>query len=186
MNFKYLMFALLLTGVLFTSCDDDDPQPENEEEVITTLTMTFAPDGGGTPVTFQFKDVDGDGGNAPTITNGTLAANTTYNVSLELLNESETPVEDITEEIKDEDDEHQFFFQVSGDLNLSFAYADADGNGNPVGLETVMLTSGPSSGTLRVTLRHEPDKSASGVNTGDITNAGGETDIEVDFDVTIQ
>ena len=34
-------------------------------------------------------------------------------------------------------------------------------------------------GQFTVTLRHEPDKSAQGVSAGDITNAGGETDIEV-------
>ena len=35
-------------------------------------------------------------------------------------------------------------------------------------------------------LRHEPDKSAAGVSSGDITNAGGETDIEVSFNVIIE
>ena len=37
-----------------------------------------------------------------------------------------------------------------------------------------------------MTLRHEPAKDASGVAAGDITNAGGETDIEVTFDVTVE
>jgi len=37
-----------------------------------------------------------------------------------------------------------------------------------------------------VTLRHQPDKGAIGVSDGDITNAGGETDIEVLFDVIIE
>ena len=40
------------------------------------------PQGGGSPVVFQFRDPDGEGGNAPTITSGALAANTTYSVSL--------------------------------------------------------------------------------------------------------
>jgi hypothetical protein len=37
-----------------------------------------------------------------------------------------------------------------------------------------------------VTLRHEPDKGAAGVSGGDITNAGGDTDIEVTFPVVIE
>ena len=37
-----------------------------------------------------------------------------------------------------------------------------------------------------ITLRHEPAKTATGVSGGDITNAGGETDIEVVFDVTVE
>jgi len=39
----------------------------------------------------------------------------------------------------------------------------------------------PGEGGLRITLRHEPNKTAAGVQNGDITNAGGETDIEVTF-----
>lgn len=187
MKMKYLMFASLLAGALFvTSCDNDDPEPESEEEVITTLTMTFSPVSGGSDVVFQFQDPDGDGGNAPTITNGTLAANTGYSVSIGLLNESEDPAEDIGEEVAEEADEHQFFFQVTNGLNLSFAYSDVDSEGNPIGLETLFTAGDPSTGTLRVILRHEPDKNATDVSIGDITNAGGETDIEVDFDVTIQ
>jgi hypothetical protein len=35
-------------------------------------------------------------------------------------------------------------------------------------------------------LRHEPNKDALNVASGEITNAGGETDIEVSFPVTIK
>ena len=37
------------------------------------------------------------------------------------------------------------------------------------------------SATMTVILRHEPNKAGAGVSDGDITNAGGETDIEVTF-----
>jgi hypothetical protein len=95
------------------------------------------------------------------------------------------PVEDITEEIRTEDLEHQFFFNstVNG---LSVTYSDTDPNGNPVGLTNSITTTDAASGTLTVILRHQPDKSASGVKEGDITNAGGETDIEVQFDINVQ
>ena len=81
--------------------------------------------------------------------------------------------------------EHQFFFTATG-ANLTVGYADEDDNGNPLGLVTTLTTSDASSGTIQVVLRHEPDKSATGVQSGDITNAGGETDIEVTFDITLQ
>lgn len=168
-----------------SACEKDDPIV-NEEELITTLRMTLTPAGGGTPVVLSFVDLDGEGGNAPVITGGTLAANTTYTGALAILNESETPVEDITEEIETEDDEHQFFFTTSAGLNLTVSYADQDGNNNPVGLATSAAAGAASTGTLTVTLRHEPNKTAAGVKDGDITNAGGETDIEVVFPVTIQ
>ena len=69
---------------------------------------------------------------------------------------------------------------------MNYMYEDEDGDGNPIGLETTMITGDPSTGTLTVILRHEPDKNADGVSDGDITNAGGETDIEVDFPVVIK
>jgi hypothetical protein len=130
--------------------------------------------------------VDGDGGNAPVITSDTLTSGHQYLGSIQLLNESGAPVEDITEEVESEATQHQFFFEVTG-ADLTWTYADADGNGKPVGLRTNWnAPAGPaSSGSLKVTLRHEPDKNAPGVSDGDITNAGGETDLEVTFPVEI-
>ncbi|WP_338815557.1 hypothetical protein V9L05_23565 (plasmid) [Bernardetia sp. Wsw4-3y2] len=182
-SFLILFFSSL---VLFSSCkDDEDPVIPNEEELITTFTYTLTPENGGNAVVLSFKDLDGEGGTAPTITGGTLAANTVYNGSIDLLNEIESPAESITAEIEEENDEHQFFFATTGGLNATVAYADTDGT-NPVGLKTKVTTGEVSQGKLRITLRHEPTKTASGVSDGDITNAGGETDIEVEFDVTVE
>ena len=68
-NVKFLATAIFAT-VLFVSCsnDDDTPEPVNEEEVITTLTVTLSPNGGGTAITLQTRDLDGDGPNAPVVT----------------------------------------------------------------------------------------------------------------------
>ncbi len=181
---KYLFAVPLIAAVSLTSCDKDDPEIPNEEELITTLAYTLTPQGGGTALEFRFTDLDGDGGAAPIITSDTLVANTVYNGAITLSNESETPAEDITEEVEEEDEEHQLFFSVTG-ANATVAYTDTDGV-NPVGLATTVTTTGASTGTMMVTLRHEPDKGATGVSSGDITNAGGETDIEVIFDVVIQ
>ena len=130
--------------------------------------------------------MDGDGGTAPVIINGTLAANTTYSGTVDLLNESEEPAEDIGAEVAEEDDHHQLFYELSSGLNMTIEYADFDGDGNPLGLMTTLTTEDASSGQLTCTLRHQPEKDEPGVADGDITNAGGETDIEVQFEVTIQ
>lgn len=184
---QYLFLAtLILTLFSFSSCEDDDPTPPNEEELITTLTVTMTPQGGGDVAVFQFRDIDGEGGNDAVITGATLVANTTYDATIELLNESESPAEDITAEVRKEGEDHQFFFATTAGVNLSYAYNDTDSNGNPIGLETLFQTSDASSGQFQVTLRHEPNKTASGVSAGDISNAGGETDIEVIFDIEIQ
>lgn len=183
---QLFLFLTISVGLLFiTGCDDDDDIIVNDEEVITTATLTLTPAAGGTPAVFSFLDLDGDGGNAPVITSADLVANTTYNASITLSNDSETPAEDITAEVQEEDDEHQFFYAISSGLNLTVDYADEDGDGNPVGLLTTFTTGDASTGNFTVTLRHEPNKSGTGVSDGVIDNAGGETDIEVEFDVVI-
>ena len=170
---KKVVTALFVTTLLvLTSCSkDDDPIIPNEEEVITTLEYTLTPSDGGTVVVLSFQDLDGDGGNAPIITGGTLDSNKTYTGALVLLNEQETPAEDITTEIQEEDEDHQFFFQTNI-AGLTVAYTDQDANGNPLGLQSTITTTDAGNGTLSVVLRHEPNKSASGVSGGDITNAG--------------
>lgn len=179
-----LLFILLAGAVTFVSCDKDDPEIPNEEELITTVKYTLTPQSGGTAVVFLFRDLDGDGGNSPVITTSPLKSGAIYSGTLELINEAETPVHDITKEIDDERDEHQFFF--TSNTNFSVQYNDTDLNGKPVGLKTLLTTGNAGTGKLKIVLRHKPDKNASGVANGNIANAGGETDIEVEYNVVIQ
>ena len=180
---KLLKYALLASTLIFASCSDDDdntPEPVNEEEVITTLTVTL--ESGSDTVVMQYQDLDGDGPDAATVTvSGSLNANTVYDGSIVLLNETESPAENITEEVEEEDDEHQFFYTAGSGLDVGTSYANFDGDGNPLGTQFILDTGMPSSGGLTFTLRHEPNKP----NTG-LENAGGETDIEVTFDVTVE
>jgi hypothetical protein len=182
---------LLLASALFTACKKDDvspstpPAPTNEEELITTVILRMVDNGDGSLKEFEYRDAEGPGGNDPIITADTLAQGRSYAMTVLLLNESTSPVDTVSNEVLDEAEEHQFFFQVSG-ADLTVTYNDSDGNGAPIGLSNTALTGAASTGSLRVILRHEPDKSAAGVSTGDITNAGGETDVEVDLPVVIE
>ncbi len=180
--FSTLMLTLLL---LCTSCDKEDPVIPNQEEVITTLNYTLTPESGGDAVVLSFQDLDGDGGEAPVITGGTLDSNTIYTGTITLLNEQESPAGDITAEVKAEDADHQFFFQTDV-TGLSVTYNDTDANGNPVGLSTRLTTTTVDSGNLTIILKHEPEKAEAGVSDGDVTNAGGETDIQVTFPIDVQ
>lgn len=180
-SFKTVL-ALSIMASIIASCsnDDDNPVAVDEEEVITTMNVTLTAASG--TITLQSVDLDGDGPNAPEITiSGNLAANTTYAGSIELLNETETPSENITEEIEEEDDEHQFFFTTGGAIS-AVSYADEDGNGNPVGLSFELETSDAGSGTFQITLRHEPKKP----NDGTLADAGGETDIAQTFSLVVE
>lgn len=178
------LIALLVIPVLFsTSCSNDDA-PVNEEEVITTVRTTLT--GGGQVITLTSRDLDGDGPNAPVVTvSGNLVAGTTYTGSTEFLNELENPAEDITVEVEEEGADHQVFYQLPSSIG-TVTYTDTDANGKPIGLNFTLVagTSG-STGTLTVTLKHLPNKTATGVAAGDITNAGGNTDAAVTFSVAV-
>lgn len=185
---KFLSLSLA-TALFFASCSSDDSPAGavNEDEVITTLTATLT--GGGQVITLKSQDLDGaEGPLAPVVTvSGNLVANTTYTGNLDLLNEAASPAESITEEILEEAGDHQFFFTVSNSLG-AFGYAlPNDENGNPVGVNFTFTTGATAgTGTLAVILRHQPNKSAAGVATGNIANAGGESDIQVSFPITVQ
>jgi hypothetical protein len=183
---KIFFLAMISATFLFTACGDDDTVIPQDEELITTLTITLSPVNGGDDIAVTFFDPDGDGGQVPTIGTLLLDANTSYDASVSLLNQSVIPAEDITMEILAEAETHQLFYAAINGLDLTASYRDQDSNGNPLGLITLLNAGNASTGNLRVSLRHEPDKNAAGVANGDMTNAGGETDIEVVFPVEIQ
>ncbi|MGY8924272.1 MAG: type 1 periplasmic binding fold superfamily protein [Flavobacteriales bacterium] len=180
---KFLSTTIFATALIFSCSSDDDstPEPVLEEEVITTMTITLTADGQA-DVILQTQDLDGDGPNLPVVTvSGDLSENTMYSGSIVLLNETEDPAENITEEIEEEALEHQFFYTIGNGLNAETDYNDADSDGNPIGLDFVLSTNSVSSGSITFTLRHEPTKPNMGIE-----DAGGETDIEATFDIAIQ
>jgi hypothetical protein len=185
-NLKISALALI-TIITFSSCSSDDTATlVNEEEVISTVTATFTPQGGGTPIVLTSRDLDGDGPDAPVVTvSGNFAAGAAYNGTVTFLNELETPAGNITEEVFEEGHEHQIFFTQAG-LG-TFAYADTDVNGNPIGLSfTYTATPNTATGNLTIRLIHEANKDAEGVSQGIITNAGGSTDAEVVFNLSVE
>lgn len=69
---------------------------------------------------------------------------------------------------------------------MSITYKDKDRSDRPIGLLTTIVTGASGTGQLKITLRHEPNKSAPGVADGQIAQAGGETDIEIEFVIHVQ
>lgn len=179
------LLALLFISVLtFSSCkkdDHDDDDHDHEEELITTLTYTLT--SGTDTVTLTFKDLDGEGGAEGTYeVSGSLTANTVYSGAVTLLNETEDPAENVTEEIEEEAEEHEFFYSSTNPL-IDVAKTDLDANGNPIGLTTTLIAGGaPGPASLTIVLKHEPTKP----NDGTASGAGGSTDIEVTFNVTVE
>lgn len=179
-----LLSILFIASIVLSACsndDDGDQEPVNEEEVITTLIATLRPSGGGDTVTFTYRDLEGNG-NPNIVVSGDLTANTTYNATIQVLNETESPAEDVTLEVLEEDDEHQFLYVIASSLNITTTYTDQDGDGNPIGVTFNATTGDASAGDFTIILRHEPNKP----NDGTPGDAGGETDISSTFPVEIQ
>ncbi|MEO9484867.1 MAG: hypothetical protein ABJG47_15515 [Ekhidna sp.] len=208
MRLSYLLTGVLLMSAVFlSSCGDDDvPAPENPEEEITRVTLTFTPSAGGTAVTAVWFDADGeDGPDEATVEPINLEANTAYTLSLTLENTLATEQEeqDVTAEIKTEDDEHMFFFSFTADVFASPAgdgnigadsrndpmnYEDNDGS-NPLGLETSWTTGdAASAAAFKVLLKHQPPLEEGGTpqKSATSTSQTGDTDIDIDFVLNIQ
>lgn len=215
MNFKKLLLGVL-AGVALVSCEKDDPEDIHEHEVFSNVRLTLTPVGGGEEVEFHWHDENGDlivDDNE--YENGSLAVSTAYTAVVSFIEEDEHDHEEdlndgqankvfsdgddddhdhdhdedehktLDAEILAEDSEHQLFY--SAVTGLTITYTDEDDNGNPLGIETTFTTDDSfDGGALTITLRHEPNKFGSGVSDGDITNAGGETDVEVTFNLGVE
>jgi len=173
--------ALLALPLLFASCkkDKDDPKPEDDNELITTVRYTLTPANGGSAVTVEWKDLDGDGGTAPTIGTLRLAPNTTYTGAVTFLDETKNPVENTTDEVREESDEHLLVFTPNPASLMTITRTDKDKNGLEVGLATRVQTGAAASGTLKIQLRHQPDGK-------DGSATPGSDDANVTFPVVLQ
>lgn len=182
LNF-FLLAMIIVSLFTVTACqqdDDDMPDPDNEQEVITTVQLNFTPDGGGAALTFVFSDEDGPGGNAPAVDDIVLAANTTYEVTVDFLDRSNpADPEFITEEVQEEAEEHLVCYVVAGSVP-ALTIKDQDVNGDPLGLIASITTGTAGTGTLTVILKHEAAKDAAD------PCSTGETDVEAAFQVEIQ
>jgi hypothetical protein len=148
-----------------------------------------------------FNDPDGDGGAAPTVDPVNLTPGT-YTLTVQFQNRLAMPQEEITDEVRDEQNFHLLLFTGTAVVGpattnttgpLMQSYADMDHNGLPIGL-TDNIVASAGTGQLTVTLRHMPPeeppvKSADTVmqvKSGGVDSIGGSTDAQVNFTVTVQ
>lgn len=182
MNRKLTWMMLAVMTMAFVQCKDsgDDVEPDDENELITSVTLKFTEQGTSNVSTFSFKDPDGDGGNAP-IKFDTIALkpNTTYTMTIELLDESKSPADDITKEVEEESDEHLFVYTPTPAALLTYTYGDKDENNHPIGLTGSAKTGAAGDGTLKVQLRHQP-----GTKNG--TAGPGTDDVHLDFQLKVK
>jgi hypothetical protein len=182
MKIKHIkLFAVvMLSGLVIAGCKKKDDDDDNEEENITTVKVVLTPVTGGSAQTYTWKDVDGPGGNAPVIDQITLLPNIPYTCTLQFLDESKSPAEDITTEITAEANDHQVYYEATGVL-VNVGNLNTDGNGLPLGITSIWTNTGVSNGSMKITLKHKPGQKASG---DQVTK--GETDIEVSLPTRVQ
>lgn len=201
LNFRKLSWAaVLLTALLFSACNDDDdgdagpdaPDEVNEVEVITDVTLRFS-SMGNPDVIATAQDPDGEGVEELQILDTIrLAPSTMYTLTIEAVNnlDPDDP-EDISEEIMEEDDEHQLFYRFpmgtfstpTGNGNIDNAadpvvYNDFDENGLPLGLNTSWTTGMNmlDNSFFTVRLQHQPE-----MKTATSDANVGETEIDLTF-----
>jgi hypothetical protein len=211
--------SLLLTLgalTLLSACNDEETHvsPTIANEALTTvqykLTNTTDPTD---TVTGQWEQLLDNNGNPLPVdvskANLNLKANSTYSAEIVIWDKTQTPVFNVSDEIKERANYHLFFYQplptdttyvipaptgsdtypdpiptlltLTAKLNMSITLTDHDTNTQqyPVGLTTLVKTGAASTGWLRIVLRHQP-------NVKDGTFAPGSTDLDAGYNVTIK
>ncbi|MFM7429294.1 MAG: hypothetical protein ACKO1F_05280 [Flammeovirgaceae bacterium] len=197
---------LLAISLFLSSCSKDDPKKEDTPELITKATLVFTPRDGSAAVTVSATDPDGEGVKPIAVDgNISLAKGKTYVMTIELINGLAKPTDpayDVSEEVKEEGDEHQFFFAWTNSVfssptgngnvdnpNDAMNYVGGtdskDSNGRNLGLTTTWTASSAAgaalSGTFRILLKHQP-----GLKSATSDSNTGETDLDLTFDISVQ
>jgi hypothetical protein len=190
MNFRTRTILPVLALAAFTAACDDDPTAPvaNEQELITDVTLTLTPVGGGSAITTTIADADGPGPNPPAAQTVAIALTpgTTYDGTIAFLDRSDpAAVEDITEEVEEEAEEHRVFYTLSGlsGVTIPDTSLDTDANGAPLGVTfqlVVDAAAAAGSGSIRVVLSHYDDGPK-----GDGSTPSDETDADVTFTASV-
>lgn len=174
LTYTVCIFAL---GFLI-SCDKDDPEEESEQEEITHVILTIKTGNDNQKVTWDHDTGRPD--KTIHLTNGIASE-----VSIKIENRSDpNEVEDVTEEIREEADEHHIFIGFAG-VNVQVVPSSSDPKdsaGNNLNLVTDWTPSAAGSGSVRIVLVHEPN-SKTGTTRNDF---GGEADFDINYQVSIK
>lgn len=200
--------ALLCTCIVAPVGCGESGDHGHETELITTVQLEFLAEGRA-PIVAAWRDPDGFGGAPGSADPIQLAMESTYTMSIRLLDESLAPAFDLTDEIAAEGEEHQLLIygaavhgpaSASATAFLEHAYADAestygvDGDGEdlPVGLRHTITVLGAGNGELKVMLRHLPELNGEPQKDPSLATLlatgqplPGDVDVDVSFSVTV-
>lgn len=168
------LFLLAVMALIANGCKKDK---STESEVITKVSLHIVQIGGGLDHEFVASDPDGDGV-FNTIDSIVLPVGVGFNCTVHLLDESKTPVVNVSDEVYEERNVH-LFIHSSTVAGVGFIDRNLDSNGQPFGSEVHLITALVGSGTYRLRLLHEPeDKNAA--------DPGGDVDVDVTFPLEVK
>jgi hypothetical protein len=185
--------ALLLVAALVAACSDNPAAPipgGGDPENISSVSVTLTPVAGGTTLRATREDPDGTqlpGAPGPASAVLALRQGVTYAGAIEILNDLDAAnIVDVIEEVEAESAFHRMAYTLSCagvSVPVSSFNRDSQSPPQPLGttFQLVVAADAPatSSCTLTVELRHfETDK-------GDGTGSNFETDLDLDFPVSI-
>lgn len=186
---RYVLTTLTIALGVFALVGCKDPfhhdHDHGEHDVITTVTLRFVNTADSNDIiTAVWEDFDGIGGANPNrIDSISLKKAATYACNVSFENRSVTPAVNVTQDILNDRNYHQVFYDLSSYLG-QITVEDLDARNLPVGLRFRMTTPMDASavpGQLKLSLYHYDDESD---KTG--TTRGSETDIEVAFPTFLQ
>ena len=210
-KFKHGVYVLLGTALFYTGCSKKAEQAvavNIANETITYASLRFVNEANAADTTHcQYTFYVDNQGNVTRTDSTTLnlKANAVYDGTVYMLDQTQSPVFVVSDEIIERQNYHLFFSQPTpssaapainnnspyipgtpvstgvAPLNLSIVRTDQDTNNPPlqVGLTTKFTTGAASTGNLEWVLRHQP-------NAKNGTFAPGSSDLDVNFKVIIK
>ena len=193
-----IMKSLCFTAILFlASCDDkDEPKAINEHEEFSRATIKVTKEDDQASETYTFETEGHDHDNTNNTGNSgdphddhaeiELEANTSYLFEIRFYNDEDpNNPEDVTQEIIDEADEHQIFYELTDGANITISSGPGDTmdrDSNPLNLISRWTTTDAGVADVEVYLIHEPT-SKTGTSRDDF---GGATDVEIEFEAHVE
>ncbi len=188
MKNKFMETVVLLIAMFSFNCEDNPSSPPqiNPQENITTVRLKFVNENNFfDTIIVNWKDENGDGSNIYIDTLKFPENFLSYNGSIEILDESKSPISNLTFEIEEEKNNHMFVYERDSALynDIKFDSLNTDDNGKPFGLHyKVFLTPTFFKHTkhrkIKVSLRHFAEGK-------DENLQNYETDVEVEFPIQI-
>lgn len=148
-----LFFAVIL--FLGLSCGKDDDGGPTEPSFISRINISFVESSGASKA-FSWQDSDGPGGNDPEVQTIDLSVFTSYDIVLTLEDGGRM---DMTNDILAQGVDHLFCYETMGFMP-AVTITDIDAAGLPIGLTAETTTAIAGEGSLTLTLKSMPNKSA--------------------------